>query len=114
MPRSWANRQKAPSADLQRGTDEFLDEAFVEALPVKLPQLLAADVDEHWANSLNMMTRNLRAATMKAMADDNTRGKIDDEQIQSVFHLREIDAVPANRSPIWCTGSRTFTICQKD
>ena len=27
------------------------------------------------------------------MADDNTRGKIDDGQIQSVFHLREIDAV---------------------
>ena len=41
-----------------------------------------------------MMTRNLRAYTLKAMADDNTRGKIDDGQIQSVFHLREIDAVP--------------------
>jgi hypothetical protein len=49
---------------------------------------------DHWAGSLNMMTRNLRTYTLKAMADDDTRGKIDDGQIQSVFHLREIDAVP--------------------
>ena len=41
-----------------------------------------------------MMTRNLRGYTMKVMADDNTRGKIDDGQIESVFHLREIDPVP--------------------
>ena len=27
------------------------------------------------------------------MADDNTRGKIDDGQIESVFHLREIEPV---------------------
>jgi hypothetical protein len=40
-----------------------------------------------------MMTRNLRAYTLKAMGDDDTRGKIDDGQVQSVFHLREIDAV---------------------
>ena len=29
------------------------------------------------------------------MSDDNTRGKIDDEQIQSVFHLRDIETVPS-------------------
>ena len=52
-----------------------------------------SDVDDHWSASLNMMTRNLRGYTLKAMADDNTRGKIDDGQIQSVFHLRELDAV---------------------
>jgi hypothetical protein len=32
--------------------------------------------------------------TMKAMTDNNVRGKVDDDQIQSVFHLREIDTVP--------------------
>jgi len=32
------------------------------------------------------------------MADDNTRGKIDDDQIQSVFHLREID--PESGEPL--------------
>ena len=75
------------------GTDQFLDEAFVKRFLTSYLNYSPADVDDHWASSLNMMTRNLRAYTMKAMADDNTRGKIDDGQIQSVFHLREIDAV---------------------
>ena len=76
------------------GTDEFLDEAFVKRFLTGYLNYSPSDVDDHWASSLNMMTRNLRAYTMKAMGDDNTRGKIDDGQIQSVFHLREIDAVP--------------------
>jgi len=75
------------------GTDEFLDEAFVKRFLTSYLNYSPADVDDHWAGSLNMMTRNLRAYTLKAMEDDDTRGKIDDGQIQSVFHLREIDAV---------------------
>jgi len=75
------------------GTDEFLDEAFVKRFLSNYLNYSASDVDERWASSLNMMTRNLRASTIKAMADDNTRGKIDDDQIESVFHLREIDVV---------------------
>lgn len=75
------------------GTDEFLDEAFVKRFLTSYLNYSPADVDDHWAASLNMMTRNLRAYTLKALADDNTRGKIDDGQIQSVFHLREIDTV---------------------
>ena len=76
------------------GTDQFLDEAFVRRFLTSYLNYSPADVDDHWAASLNMMTRNLRSYTLKAMADDNTRGKIDDGQIQSVFHLREIDTVP--------------------
>ena len=75
------------------GTDEFLDEAFVKRFLTSYLNYSPADVDDHWAASLNMMTRNLRAYTLKAMGDDDTRGKIDDGQVQSVFHLREIDAV---------------------
>jgi len=75
------------------GTDEFLDEAFAKRFLSSYLNYSATDVDERWASSLNMMTRNLRADTIKAMADDNTRGKIDDGQIESVFHLREINAV---------------------
>src|SRR5271156_5654397 len=75
------------------GADEFLDEAFVKRFLSGYLNYSAADVDERWAGSLNMMTRNLRANTIKAMADDNTRGKIDDGQIESVFHLRELNAV---------------------
>ncbi len=77
------------------GTDQFLDEAFVKRFLTSYLNYSPSDVDDHWASSLNMMTRNLRGYTLKAMADDNTRGKIDDGQIQSVFHLREIDSVPS-------------------
>jgi hypothetical protein len=75
------------------GTDQFLDEAFVKRFLTSYLNYSPADVDDHWASSLNMMTRNLRAYTLKAIADDNTRGKIDDGQIQSALHLREIEAV---------------------
>ncbi len=85
---------KGASADLARGgADEFLDEAFVKRFLTTYLNYSPADVDDHWASSLNMMTRNLRGVTLKAMGDDNTRGKIDDGQIQSVFHFRELNAV---------------------
>ncbi len=75
------------------GTDQFLDEAFAKRFLTTYLNYSPADVDDHWANSLNMMTRNLRAYTIKEMAYDNTRGMIDDDQIESVFHLREIEPV---------------------
>jgi hypothetical protein len=75
------------------GTDQFLDQAFAKRFLATYLNYSPTDVDDHWASSLNMMTRNLRAYTIKAMADDNTRGKIDDDQIESVFHLREIEPV---------------------
>lgn len=85
---------KGLSVDLTTtGTDQFLDEAFAKRFLATYLNYSPADVDDHWASSLNMMTRNLRAYTIKAMADDNTRGKIDDDQIESVFHLREIEPV---------------------
>ena len=75
------------------GTDEFLDQAFVKRFLTSYLDYAPANVDERWANSLNMMTKNLRANTMKAMSDDNTRGKVEDDQIESVFHLRQINLV---------------------
>ena len=85
---------KGSSVDLSStGTDQFLDEAFAKRFLATYLNYSPTDVDDHWASSLNMMTRNLRAYTIKAMADDNTRGKIDDDQIESVFHLREIEPV---------------------
>jgi hypothetical protein len=85
--------KEASSDSANAGTDQFLDEAFVKRFLSSYLNYSAADVDERWASSLNMMTRNLRALTIKAMADDNTRGKIDDGQIESAFHLREINTV---------------------
>lgn len=85
---------KPTSAASANGTDEFLDEAFVKRFLANYLNYSPANVDDHWASSLNMMTRNLRSYTIKAMAHDNTRGKIDDGQIESVFHRRQIEAVP--------------------
>ena len=79
--------------DMAAGTDQFLDEAFVKRFLGSYLNYAPANIDERWANSLNMMTKNLRANTMKAMSDDNTRGRIEDDQIESVFHLRQISLV---------------------
>jgi hypothetical protein len=75
------------------GTDDFLNQAFLKRFLRGYLNYTASNVDERWTLSLNMMTRNLRGLTMKKMKDDNTRQKIDDEQIQSTFHLREVSEV---------------------
>jgi len=49
-------------------------------------------VDRNWAEALNMMTINLRRSTLSAMEKDNSAGKVQDDQITSVFHLRSIEA----------------------
>ena len=81
------------SNEAMTGTDQFLDEAFVKRFLTSYLNYSPTNVDDRWSSSLNMMTRNLRTYTIKAMADDNTRGKIDDGQVESVFHLRQIEGV---------------------
>ena len=73
--------------------DPYLTEVFVKRFLTDYLNYSPANVDDHWAAALNRMTRNLRGITIKAMSDNNVRGKIDDDQIQSVFHLREIGPV---------------------
>jgi hypothetical protein len=90
----WGKPARGSVSDLATGgTDQFLDEAFVKRFLSSYLNYSPADVDDHWAASLNLMTRNLRAYTLKALQDDDTRGKIDMGQIQSVFHLRELNPV---------------------
>ncbi len=84
---------KGAATGSESGTDAFLDEAFLKRFLATYLNYSPANVDDHWASSLNMMTRNLRAHTIRAMSDDNTRGKIDDGQVESVFHLRQIQLV---------------------
>jgi hypothetical protein len=88
------------------GTDQFLDEAFVKRFLSSYLNYSLANVDDHWAASLNLMTRNLRAYTLKALQDDDTRGKIDAGQIQSVFLLREMDPVPGDAGRISDLGEK--------
>lgn len=49
-------------------------------------------VNRNWAEALNMMTLNLRRNTLNVMEKDNSAGKVQDDQITSVFHLRSIEA----------------------
>jgi hypothetical protein len=78
--------------------DPYLTEVFVKRFLTDYLNYSPANVDDHWAAALNRMTRNLRGITIKAMSDNNLRGKIDDDQIQSVFHLREI--APVDGEPL--------------
>lgn len=73
--------------------DPYLTEVFVKRFLTSYLNYGPTNVDDHWAAALNLMTRNLRGITIKALADTNARGKIDDDQIQSVFHLREISPI---------------------
>jgi type IV secretory pathway TrbF-like protein len=50
-------------------------------------------VDRNLAESLNMMTANLRAYTMNRLRDDDTVGKIKDGNIISDFRIRSIETV---------------------
>jgi hypothetical protein len=81
-----------PSAAMA-GADDFLNQAYVRRFLSSYLNYSQSNVDDRWANSLNMMTRNLRAASMKNMQANDLRGKIDDDQISSVFHLRDIQDV---------------------
>ena len=49
-------------------------------------------VNRNWADALNMMTLNLRRTTLNAMEKDNSAGRVQDDQITSVLHLRSIEA----------------------
>lgn len=84
--------QSSPVISSSAG-DPYLTEVFVKRFLAEYLNYSPSNVDDHWAAALNKMTRNLRSITIKAMSDGNVRGKIDDDQIQSVFHLREIEAV---------------------
>jgi hypothetical protein len=77
---------------------DFEKRAFVRLFLTKYLNFTPADVAINWADSLNMMTLNLRQKALNAMKDDNTVGKIDDDQTNSIFHLRSIE--PAKDDPM--------------
>ena len=75
------------------GADDFLNQAYLKRFLSNYLNYAPANVDDHWSQSMNMMTYQLRAASLKAMQDGDLRGKIDTDQISSVFHLRMISPV---------------------
>jgi VirB8 protein len=71
--------------------NEIEKRAVVRAFLERYENFTAETVNRQWAEAINMMTSNLRRATLAEMQTENAVGKIQDEQITSVFHLRSID-----------------------
>ena len=71
---------------------DFEREAMVKGFLEHYLNFSPDNVNRNWADALNMMTVNLRRATLTAMEKDNSAGKVQDAQITSTFHLRSIEA----------------------
>jgi len=97
-PLSGGARPSAALISVAQGKDadptEFEKRAFVRLFLERYLNFSTASVSNSWAESLNMMSANLRRLTLNALRADNTVGKVQDEQMTSVFHLRSIEPSP--------------------
>jgi hypothetical protein len=94
-----------PLAVLQgAGTEptDFEKTAFVRLFLERYLNFSPDSVNRNWADGLNMMTANLRRSTLNSLEKDNVVGKIQDDHITSVFHLRSLE--PAKDNPLSFTA----------
>ena len=85
-PVRFQNGSEEPSDFEKKACVRLFLERYLNFSPGSVPQNLAA--------SLNMMTVNLRRGVLAAIEKDNTVGRVADEEITSVFHLRSLEADP--------------------
>jgi hypothetical protein len=71
---------------------EFERRAFVRLFLERYLNFAPANVSRNWAESLNMMTANLRRTAYAGMQKDNMVGRIQDDQTTSEFQLRSLEA----------------------
>jgi len=71
---------------------DFEKRAYVRLFLERYLNFSPGSVNQNLAAGLNMMTVNLRQSALAQMEKDNTVGRILDEQITSVFHLRSLEA----------------------
>ena len=50
-------------------------------------------MEQNWANTLNMMTHNLRTVTLNQLRDQDIVSKVQDDQITSAFKIRSLESV---------------------
>ena len=81
---------------------DFEKTAFVRLFLQRYLNFSPDSVNRNWADGLNMMTSNLRRAILSVIEKDNVVGKIQDEQITAVFHLRSLE--PAKDDPLSFTA----------
>lgn len=70
---------------------EFEKRAFVRLFLERYLEFSPTNVSRNWADSLNMMTANLRRTAFSGMQKDNLIGRIEDDQTSSEFQLRSLD-----------------------
>ncbi len=71
---------------------EFEKRAFVRLFLERYLNFAASNVSRNWAESLNMMTANLRRTAYAGMQKENMIGKIQDDQASSEFQLRSLES----------------------
>lgn len=71
---------------------EFEKRAFVRLFLERYLNFSPTNVSRNWAESLNMMTANLRRTAYAGMQKDDFIGKIEDDQTTSEFQLRSVEA----------------------
>jgi hypothetical protein len=70
---------------------EFEKRAFVRLFLERYLNFSPTNVSRNWADSLNMMSANLRRTAFSGMQKDNLIGKIEDDQTTSEFQLRSLE-----------------------
>ena len=96
--KSAAKPLMAVSQGASAEPSDFEKAAFVRLFLQRYLNFSPDSVNRNWADGLNMMTTNLRRATLSAIEKDNVVGKIQDDQITAVFHLRSLE--PAKDDPL--------------
>lgn len=95
---SVLGQSKPPVSVTQEAEPNDLEKtAFVRQFLDRYLNFTPSNVSRNWADALNMTTSNLRRSMLKQMTDDNTVGKIQDDQMRSDFKLRApIEVTPDN------------------
>jgi hypothetical protein len=73
------------------GPTEFEERAFVRLFLERYLGFSPTNVTRNWADSLNMMTANLRRVVYAGMQKDDLVGKIQEDQVTSDFQLRSLE-----------------------
>lgn len=98
--------QTKPAISVTQGVaaepSDFEKKAFVRQFLERYLNFAPSNVSRNWADSLNMMTANLRRTAFAGMQKENLIGKIEDDQTTSDFQLRSLD--PTKDEPLTYTA----------
>lgn len=82
--------------------NEFERKAYARLFLDRYLNFSPDTANRNFADGLNMMTGNLRRASLNALQKENVVGKIQDDQITSVFRLLSLE--PVNDDPLAFTA----------